>query len=117
MLRVANICEKNIFAVPALPVTAVANTAIDVLPDQTAAANLEVAARYIFNNSGSVAYYAIGQDCTITSYHGKIQDQQQLDCSNTMQRVSVLSVAGGVFAPTILRRNDLTQQPSVLMQQ
>lgn len=112
-MRVVNVAEKDINARPAKPVVVLANTSTDVLPDTTDSRK-EFCGRYVFNDSGSVAFYAIGQDCSAVSYHGKIQNQQQLDCSNHGQRVSVFSVAGGTFVPTELFRNDLIQVVNIL---
>lgn len=113
MLRVANVVEKNTVPAPPNPVTVAATTATDVLPDISQSIE-EFIGRYIFNDSGTAAYYAFGQDAdNVNSYHGKLADQQQLDCSNIASRVSIYSVTGGKFVPTVLRRQDLIQHETI----
>lgn len=113
--RVVNVVEKHIRPVPAFPILATAATSTDILEDCTNDKK-EHAARYIFNDSGTVAFYAFGQDCSPLSYHGKLQNQQQLDCSNHSARVSIYSAAGGVFVPCDLLRVDLDVGPFVFPQ-
>lgn len=113
--RIIGVVEKNIVATPANPITLVGNVPTDVLPDisDKSYAGIEVAARYIFNNTGAIVYYAFGQDVSTLAYHGIIQNQQQLNASDNGQRVSVLSASGGVVVPTELRRIDLTTHVTI----
>lgn len=114
-MRVQNSCEKNIVAVPANPITVPTSVSTDVLDDVTKERNQEFAARYIFNSGANTAYYAFGQDCDNNkNYHGYLVSGQQLDCSNTCQRVSVYSVGGTTIAPTIFRRLDNAKHVSIL---
>ena len=119
-LRVSNACERTVKAEPAKAITLAAATSTIVLPDLNPIAGqtianpntdwgFEIAARYIFNDTGGKLYYAFGTDkCdNVSTYHGVMADQQMLDASNCGQEVSVYSVAGGKVAITIMHRQDL----------
>src|SRR5579872_6768473 len=123
-IRAVNQCERSVKAEPAKVIVVAAATSTVVLPDLNVQNvpnvntdwGFEIAARYIFNDTGGKLYYAFGtNECdNVATYHGVMQDQQMLDCSNHGQEVSVYSVAGGNVAVTILHRQDfhshITQQ-------
>lgn len=114
-MRVQNACEKNIVAIPANVQTIPDSVTTDVLPNVTTDRNSEYSARYIFNAGANKAYYAFGQDCdNQKSYHGWLVAGQQLDCSNTCQRVSVYSVGGTIIAATQFRRMDNSKHVNVI---
>ena len=73
----------------------------------------EIAARYIMNVGANAAYYALGCNCDATNnYHGILQPNQQLNCSDGGYSVDMFCAAGTTVAVTILRRKDLTRVPS-----
>jgi hypothetical protein len=127
MIRVANTVEKNIDVDPADPIVVNPATPTDVLFDISKSPPSggptgilsEYVGRYIQNVGANNCYYAFGQDCNPTNYHGILVSNgttvfQQLDCSNHGRRVSVYSVSGTIIAPTVLRRADLTTKANIL---
>jgi hypothetical protein len=130
LIRAVNQCERTVKAEPPNVITLVAATSTVVLqdlelpskgvgginnppntiPNINTDLGMEIAARYIFNDTGAVLYYAFGQTCdNVSNYHGKIANQSQLDVSNYGGQVCCYSVAGGKVAPTVLHRQDLFQ--------
>lgn len=119
-VRVSNTVERSVKAEPPAVVVVVAATSKVVLPSLIVGTvpnintdlGFELAARYIFNDTGGKMYYAIGIDVcdNVKLYHGVIQDQQMLDCSNFGQQVTVYPTASGNVAITILHRQDLFPQ-------
>jgi hypothetical protein len=107
MLRVINVGERNIYPGGAKPVTVAAATSTPIFPDQTVEPKMqEIAYRYVQNVTGADLYYAFGQQCDTSNFHGVLVDKAQLDCSNHRLSVSVYSAAGGTVAQCILFRND-----------
>jgi hypothetical protein len=116
--RVVNVAEKTVVADPAqiIPIPGT-NTSVTVLPDVTASFD-EFAGRYIFNAGANNVFYAIGQDCNATnSFNGYLVPGQQLDISNTCQRVSAAATAVSSIALTVLRRKDLSTTQNIFSQQ
>lgn len=116
-VRVSNMVERSVKAEPPRVVAVVTATSKEVLPSLIVPGipnvnndfGFEVAGRYVFNDTGAKLYYAIGTDMcdNVSRYHGVLQDQQQLDCSNFGQNVVVYPTATGNVAITILHRQDL----------
>lgn len=104
-MRVVNVTEKNVYPEPCKVTVVPAATATDVI-DRIDNQRGEWAGRYIQNTGANPCFYAFGQDCTATQYHGLLAASQQLDCSNHGQRVSIYSTLGTTIAPTLLRRID-----------
>lgn len=109
-IRVAGVVEKNIQTDDSYntPVVLAAGTAQDVLKDilNGAPPNNEVVSRYVQNIGANLAYYAIGVDCggLIGPCHGRLDPGQQLNVSDSGQRVSILSPAGTTVATTVFLR-------------
>lgn len=114
--RVSNMVERSVKAEPPNVVPVVLGTSKEVLPSLIVQGipnvntdlGFEVAARYVFNDTGGKLYYAVGTDMcdNVKRYHGVLQDQQQLDCSNFGQNLVVYPTASGNVAITILHRQD-----------
>lgn len=117
MIRVSNQVEKNIVAVGPLLVAVPANAATDALPDivKDGILNSEYVGRYIQNTGANACYYAFGINCQVLAYHGILAANQQLDCSNHGQRVSVLCTGAGgtTIAQTILKRVDFSDRANI----
>lgn len=109
-MRVVNVCEKNIVAVPTKPVTVpvAGNVSTMILDNITKLGpNVEVAGRYIQNVGANPCFYNFGSDCdSNTNYMGVLAASQQLDCSNHGMRIDVYSTLGTTIAVTLLRRVD-----------
>ena len=112
--RVINAISKCVKTQPPKIVTANANTATDVLPSLESVGG-EYVGRYIFNAGAANAYYAFGCDCDINSkiYHAWIVPGQQLDVSNTGERVSCMSTSALVIATTVMENKDVVNQDNI----
>ena len=105
--KVIGIAERTLTANPATPVTLVAATATDVIPDQTVEPRkLEIVNRYIQNVGADPVYYAFGQNAGPNNYHGILPQYAQADASSHRLRVSCYSTAGSTVAVTIIYRNE-----------
>lgn len=119
-LRVSNQVERSVIPNPPSVVAVVAATSKEVLPSIVStglpvagnALGFEIAARYIFNDTGGKMYYALGTDVcdNISRYHGVIQDQQMFDASNFGANVVVYPTASGNVVITVLHRQDMHPQ-------
>jgi hypothetical protein len=118
-LRVSNSVEKNVVSIPMLPIAVADSVAKDVLPSAMGD-GLEYTGRYIQNVGAKDCYYAFGHDCNNINFDGILVCSstlnsdgygggQQLDCSNTPERVSIFSRGGTTISVTLLKRNDLAQ--------
>lgn len=126
MIRTVNQVCRTDRAEPPKAQTLVAATPTVVLPDLrngtvpnvNTAWGMEIRGRYIFNDTGAALYYAFGtNDCdNVTTYHGKIPDQGQLNCSDTSDQVSVYSVAGGKITVTVIHSQDMHPTAGILSQ-
>lgn len=123
MLRTISVAENDAFSDPPKIVTYVANTAIEVLPNESGTKTGEIVTRLIQNLGASPLYYAFGTtggtdspanppsavvDAAV-NFHGVLPQYAQMDCSNNRLRVCAISTAGGTIATTIIRRADLTK--------
>ena len=92
-----------------MPINVASNKPTQVLAD-ISGINGEYASRAIQNVGGNSVYYAFGRDCDGTNYCGILASQQQLDCSNHGQKVSVWCANNTTtIGVTILVRNDNAQ--------
>lgn len=115
-IRTVNTVERSARAEPASPVAVVATVPKTVLPSLIVQGvpnvntdlGFEIAARYIFNDTGGKMYYNIGSDqCSPTNFHAAMADQQMLDCSNFGQQVTVYATASGNVGITVIHRQDM----------
>lgn len=121
-LRTVGVVEKNIvtdldFIKPVIVVDSVATDVLsDILsnvgdPNSNNVPNYECAARYVQNVGANNAYYAIGFDASPVAYNGILYaGGQQLNVSDSGERVSVYAVGGTTIARTVFIRKDMVQQ-------
>ena len=114
MLRTINVAERNIYPGVFAPVTVSANTSTTVIPDQTLTKMTEIASRYIQNVGSNNMYYALGYTASASAYNGILQPYQQLDVSQHRLSVSAFSTGGTTVAITVLYRNDIDRNMSLI---
>lgn len=115
MIRVANAIEKNVVTDPPNVQQIPAGVAVTVLPNiSTYGPNVEFIGRYVQNTGANGCVYAFGATCEAGAYHGYLAANQQLDCSNHPQEVSIFSTAGTTIAVTVMRRGDLSSRGGIL---
>ncbi len=107
-LRVSNSVERNVNAIPFIPVVVPVNTSTPILPDVSTDMQ-EYSGRYIQNaNSANICYIVFGQTtCDLTNYAVALQPYQQFDCSNFPQNVVAFSPGGCTICGYVVRRNDM----------
>ena len=119
--RVCNSVEKDVVAVPTLPVVVADSVSTNILPDITTQSG-EYAQRAIQNVGANDAFYAFGRDCKSDNYDGVIAKPGTgtnvppiVDASVCGQRVSVFSVGGTTIACKVFKRNDVAEGTGGIM--
>lgn len=107
MIRTFTVVERNVFDAKLPPIVLVAGVRQDVLPDVTKFPGSETVYRELFNSGVNPAFYAFGRDCdNITNYNAYLAPGQMLEVA-TLERVSMMSIAGTTISRTSLERHDL----------
>lgn len=115
MIRVQNVCEKDIVAVPANAAVAVGAASVNILPDATRDRE-EIAHRFIQNVGSNPVLWALGQECDGVNYHGSIAAGATLEVpiSKSAERVACYSATGSTVVTCVLRRVDLYQHANIV---
>ena len=97
---------RNVRTIPTPPVVLAAGVAKDLLPNAEKGI-AEVTGRFLFNAGPGNVYYNIGTDCdNVTNFNGYIVPGQQLDVSNTNERVSGFTTTNATVAVTIQKTDN-----------